>query len=165
MIDRHQLACHESSKIKSPCHIPTFASQLTEEYNVSARSAIHRLALSTRPNSLDYGLQVHLQTHFITASKCISNPARLDPPSTQNLGLPVHLHSISIAISECISQFTQSRPPSVCSNTVNYRLQLHLQTHSITASECISAFIQLSFSCAPRIALKHHLQPVQIHRG
>jgi len=26
MIDRHQPALHESSKVKSPCHIPTVAS-------------------------------------------------------------------------------------------------------------------------------------------
>jgi len=31
MIDHHQLARRESSKIKSPFHIPKFASQLTEE--------------------------------------------------------------------------------------------------------------------------------------
>jgi hypothetical protein len=30
-IDHHQLARHESLKIKSPCHVPIFASQLTEE--------------------------------------------------------------------------------------------------------------------------------------
>jgi hypothetical protein len=31
MIDRNQPARHECSQIKSPCHIPTFARQLTYE--------------------------------------------------------------------------------------------------------------------------------------
>jgi len=31
MIDRHQPALHESSKVKSHCHIPTVASELTDE--------------------------------------------------------------------------------------------------------------------------------------
>jgi len=40
---------------------------------------------------------------------------------------------------------------------------VHRQTHSITASECISKFSRLSFSDVSQIALKHHLQPVQIY--
>ena len=120
---------------------------------------------SASPNSLDYCLQVrmimastsaYLQTHTITASKCISKLARLQPPE-------VHLQTPSISISECISKFTLSRPLSVSPNTLDYRLQVHLQSRSITALECISEFTRSSFSGAPRIALKRRLQPIQIY--
>jgi len=47
---------------------------------------------------------------------------------------------------------------------LDYRLEVHLQTYSFTTSECICEFIPLSLSGAPRIAPKHHLQPVQIYR-
>ena len=194
IIDRHQLARNESSKIKSPCHIPTFSSQLIDEQRLSTPRAVHRPALSTcpiskvhlqthsimaskciskfarlqPPSSHNHSLQVHLQTRSITASKCISKPARWRPPSASpnslDNGLQVHLQTPSIAISECISKFTRSRPPSVCANTVDYYLQVHLQTSSITASECISEFTRSSFSGPPQIALKHRLQPVQIYR-
>jgi len=68
---------------------------------------------SASPNSLDYGLEVHLQTHSIPVSKL----AQLRPPSVSpNLlkyGVQLHLHTRLITISECISKFTWSRPPSV----------------------------------------------------
>jgi len=137
-----------------------------------ARSRPRSVSLS----SLNLVLQLHLQTRSITASKCISKLARLRPPQ-------VHLQTPSITISDCISKFTRSRPPSVSPNTLDYRLQVHrsrppsvfpntldyrlqvhLQSRSITASECISEFTRLSFSGAPRIALKRHLQPIQIYR-
>ena len=64
------------------------------------------------PNSLDHGLQVHLQTHSITASQCISKLSRSRPPTifpnTLDCGLPVHLQACSIIASECVSQFTRS---------------------------------------------------------
>jgi hypothetical protein len=190
---------HESSKVKSPCHIRTVASYLTDEKSPSTQSAIHRLPPSTRPNSLDYGLQVHLQTSSIaaskciskvarsrppiaspilldrglqvhlqtrssTASKCISKLARLQHPSSRDHGLQVHLHTRLITASKCISKLARSRPSSVSLNSPDYGLQAHLQTRSITASECIYEFTRSSFSGAPRIALKHRLQPVQIYR-
>jgi len=43
--------------------------------------AVHRPAPSTRPNSLNHGLQVDLQTHWITAFKCISEFTRSPSPS------------------------------------------------------------------------------------
>jgi len=114
--------------------------------------------------SVHQGLQVHPQTHSITASKCISKLARLRRPSSRELGLQLHLHTHSITISECISKFPRSGPPSVYLNPLNSGLQVHLQTGSIVASECFSEFTRSSFSGAPRIPLKHRLQPVQIYR-
>jgi len=87
-IDRHQPACQESSKVKSPCHIPTFASQLTDQQSLSTWLAVYQPPYSTclislnrglqsvSPKSLDYGLQGHLQPRSITASNCISELAR-----------------------------------------------------------------------------------------
>ena len=76
-IDRHQPAHHESSKVKSPCLIPTFASQQTDELSLSTRCAVHRppskyssnLARSRPSSSHDHGLHVQLQTQSLTASK------------------------------------------------------------------------------------------------
>ena len=119
---------------------------------------------SASPISLDHGLQVHLQTRSITASKCISNLARLRPAILHKHGLQVHLQTRSMTISECISKFTRSLPPSVSPNMLHYRHQVDLQTRLITASEYISEFPRSSSSGAPQIALKHHLQPVQIYR-
>jgi hypothetical protein len=102
-------------------------------------------------NSFDYGLQirilivskVHLQTRFITASKC----ARLRPPSacpkSFDHGLRVHLYVHLITVSKltqllppklarlwppkCISKLGQSWPPS----SHNHSLQMHLRVDSI----------------------------------
>jgi len=109
------------------------------------------------PNLLDHSLLVYLQTPIIMASNCIS-------PYTRDHDLQRHLETRSITISECISMFSRSGPRSVSPNTLDYGLQVHLKTRSIMASECISEFTRSSFSGAPRIALKHRLQPVQICR-
>jgi len=219
-IDRHQPARHESSKVKSPCHIPTFPSQLTAELSLSTQCAVHRprpctgpILLdyghpsshdhglqSVSPNSLDqslqvyvqtrplrhrsshgYGLQVYLQPHSITPSKSVQSwPPRVSPNSL-NPGFQVYFQTRSLTA----SKFARSRPPSASPNPLdhdcgvhlyvhsirsskcisNYArlLHAHLQSHSIMASECISGLTRLSFSDAPRIALKHRLQPVQIY--
>jgi len=56
--------------------------------------------------SLNHGLQVHLQTHSITASKCIYKLARLQPPSASPNSLDqshqVHLQTCSITPSKYI---------------------------------------------------------------
>jgi len=71
---------------------------------------------SVSPNSLNHGLQVHLQTRSITTSKCISKLTQSRPPSASltplDLSLRVHLQTRSIAASKCISEFTQSPSPS-----------------------------------------------------
>jgi len=156
-IDRHQPAFHESSQLNSPCHILSVASQLTDEQSLSTWRAVHRPPLSTRPISLDYGLQVHLQTRTITDSKCKS-------PNSHDRGLKVHLQTRTITASKCISEFPCSRPPSASLSSLHLGLQVHLQTRSITASKCISEFTRSSSSGAPRIADYHRVLPVQIYR-
>jgi hypothetical protein len=94
-----------------------------------ARSRPHSASLS----SLNLGLQLHLQTRSITASKCISKLARSRrsrPPSASlsslNLGLQVHLQTRSIMASKCISEFPPSRPPSASPNSLDHGLGVHL---------------------------------------
>ena len=119
-IDRHQPGIHESSKVKSPCHIPKVASQLTDEMSHSTRRAVHQPLPSTRPNWRDCGLQVRM----IIAYKCILNLARLRPPRLHNQVLKLH-----------ISKLARSRPPSASPNSLDHSLQVYLQTYSITATE------------------------------
>jgi len=120
-INCHQPARRESSNIKSPCHNPTVASQLTDKWSPNTRHAVHRQPPTARPISLNGFLQ------------SVS-------PNLQDDGLQVDLQTHSIMISECISKFTWSRLPSVFLNMLNYPLHVHLQTRSITASKCISDF-------------------------
>jgi len=129
---------------------------------------------SVSPNSLDHGLQVHLQTRSITASKCMPNSldhclqvyqqtrsitackfTRSWPPSA-------YLQTRSITASKSISELCRLLPSSASSKSLDYRLQAHLQSRSIMASEYISEFTRSSFSGTPRITLKHRLHPVQI---
>jgi len=100
-LQSHHSACHPSTASKYSSNIPQYPPP----------SASH--------NSLGHGLQVYLETHSITASKCISK-----------------VHSISA--SKCMSQLVRSLPPSPCPNSLCHGHRLHLQTRSITASECIS---------------------------
>jgi len=130
---------------------------------ISSNSLNHNLQLylhtrtitastSASLNSHDHNLGLHLYVHSITTSKRIFKYARLPPPSASG------------TIVECISKFTRSRLPIVFPSRLEYRLQVHLQSCSITALECISEFTRLSFSGAPRIALKCRLQAIQIYR-
>jgi len=182
-IDRHQPALHESSMVKSPCHIPTVASWLTDERSFSTRRAVHRLPPSTRPNSLNYGLQVHLQSHSNTASKCISKLARLHLPTSHHRGLEVHISKLAelwppcvgpnsldyglevrmIKASTCIYTLPWFLPPSASPNSLDHGHLVSLQPRSVTGSECIAEFTRSSFSRSPRIALQHSLQPIQIY--
>jgi len=70
----------------------------------------------TPPISRDRGLQVHLQTHSIMASNCISTLARFQPLSGHDHGLEVH-----------ISNLTGSRPPAV----IWYSPDVHEQSISL----------------------------------
>jgi hypothetical protein len=96
----------------------------------------------SRPNSaslssLHLGLQLHLQTRLIMASKCISQFTRSWPssacPQLLEHSLPAHLWVHSISVSNSISNLTWSRPPSASLNLLDYSLQDCL----ITASCCI----------------------------
>jgi len=187
MIDRHQAALHESSmmaslvifprirvnypmnRVLSPS-VPSIQCLLVrvQSHSITVSICISKPA-GLPPTSLhDRGLQVHLQTCSIMASKCISKlswsrPPRVSPNSL-NYGLHMPIPKLAWWQSRSASpKFTQSRPPSVSRNTLDYCFQVHLQTCSIMGSECISEFTWSSFSGAPRIALKHRLQPVHIY--
>jgi len=111
----------------------------------------NRPPLNTRPILLDHGLQVHLHTPSITASKCISKLARLRPPRPHYHGLPVHLQRCSITVSKCISKLARLWPQSVSPNLLSYGLL----THSITASKCISKFARLCTRSASVYPVDH----------
>jgi len=76
-------------------------------------------ASSASPNSLEHGLQLHLQTHLITASKCIS-------PNLLNHSLQLYLQIRSITTSKWISKLAPSRPRSVSLSSHGHRFQAHL---------------------------------------
>jgi len=149
---------------------------------IESQRAVNRSPPSTRPISLDHGLQVYLQTYSTTASKCISRLARLRPASWHNHGLQVHIsklarlrppsvspNSVDYGMHKCISKLTWSRSRSASLSSLDQGLQVYLQIHSITASKCISKvarswprsmsleFTRSWFSGAHRIALKHCL--------
>jgi len=105
---------------------------------------------SASPNSVDYGLQVYLQTRSITGSKCMSRLARSRPASSHDHGLQVHIsklarlrpaslspHSLDYGLHKCISNLPRSQSwcASLCS--LNHSLQVCLQIRSITPSKCI----------------------------
>ena len=147
-IDCHQPACHGSSKVKSPCLIPSSASQLGDELSLSIRHFINQPPPSTRPishehclqrispNSPNYGLQVHM----IMATKCICKLARPQPPWVSLNSLDYGLQVRTIMASKCISKPPRSpfRSASLCS--LDHSLRVYLQTHSITTSKYISKF-------------------------
>jgi len=101
------------------------------ESQLLSRLAPNRPLPSTPPISLDHTLQVHLQTRFIPASKCISECTRSWPPSASpNLfdhGRGVYLWIHSILDTKCVSEFTHSRPPSASLNSLDHGLRVHVQ--------------------------------------
>jgi len=119
---------------------------------------------------VDHGLQVHLPTRSITASKCISTLAWSRPlsvsPNLLNQGLQVHLW------------VTWSRPPSTSPNLLDHGLQGYLwvtrsrpessspNSRSSTASKCISNLVRLQPSSPSLSSLSHglpvHLQTCSI---
>ena len=119
---------------------------------------------------------MHLQTHSITASKCIAKLAPIRPPSSHDHDLQVHLQTRSITASKlvqswppsaylqtrlitasnCISNLTQSRPPSVSPNSLDYGLQVL----TILASKCFSKLAQ-SQSWSASLSLLD--QGLQVH--
>jgi len=101
---------------------------------------------SVSPNSLDYSLQVHLHTRLITASKCISKLGRLRPLSV--------LQTCSITA----SKFARSWPPSASTHSLDHGLQVHLHTGSIMASECISKLARSRPRSVSLSSLDRHVQ-------
>jgi len=105
-------------------------------------------------SSLDLCLQVHVQTHSITASQWIYIPDRSQPPSASlsllDLGPQLHLQTRSITASKFISEFTQSlspiastnlhthpSPQSVSLSSLEPSPQMHLRTPLIKPSKYI----------------------------
>jgi hypothetical protein len=113
-----------------------------------------------RPTSLhDHGLQVHLLTHMIRASKLAPLQPPTVCPNSDDFGLQVDLQTHSITASKCISQLARSRPPihlqthtitdsnfewswlpTISSNLLDHALGGCLYVYSITASKCISKY-------------------------
>jgi len=151
------------SKVKSPCYIPTVWSLLTNKWSLRTCRASHwplpdRPPPTIPPITLDHSLQVHLQTHLITASKCISKLVRSQPPSSSTKSLDhvlqVHLGLHLISASQCISKLTPSRPPIASeftqsqspvesSNWIDYGPGVYIWAHLILASKCTSNLAQL----------------------
>jgi hypothetical protein len=111
-------------KEKSPRHIPTVSSELSDEESLSTWGASHRPSPDWQyPNtpsiSLDHSMQMHLQSRSITATESISclldyilqirsiTPSKLARSSRNH----VHLQSRSMTAFECISKLTWSQPP------------------------------------------------------
>jgi hypothetical protein len=124
-IGHHEPSLHDSSKVKSPCHIPTVATKLPDEKSLTTRRTIHQLPPSTGPNSHDHGLQVYLQTPSSTVSKFVPSW----PPND-------YLQTRSITD----SKLAQSWPACASTYSLDPGLQVHLHTSWITALQCISEF-------------------------
>jgi hypothetical protein len=90
---------------------------------------------SASPNSLDHGLQMHLQTRSISASKCISELHDLQTRSITTSKCISEFNWISACM--CVSKLARSRPPSTS------------PVHTITASKFISKFSQSRVSRCP----------------
>jgi len=93
---------------------------------------------SPPPILQDCGLQVHLQTRSMPASKCTSKLTLSQPPrvfpNLHNYGLQVGM----ITTSKCISILAQSPPQRVSPNSHNYGLEVRI----IKASKYLSKFPQ-----------------------
>ena len=184
-IDCHQPALHESSKLQSACHIPTGASELTDELSLNTRRAIHQPASSTHPISLDHSFKLHisnlsrswppsvspdlldygLQVCTIMASKCISKLCWLWPPSSHDHGLQcISPNSLDQGIQVYLqprsiadSKFARSRSPSASPNLLAHDLGVHLKVHLITTPKCSSNDALLPLPSSSANSLDHSL--------
>jgi len=138
------------------------------ESRVPGTPPIDRLQVLLQ-SPLDHGLQVHLDTRLITASKWISElldyylemhletrsiTASSESPTSVHYSLQVHLLVHSITALQCISKLTRSLPPS----SHDHSFQVHLQTRSIMASKCISEYTRSWPASASLNLLDHGLQ-------
>jgi len=120
--------------------------------------------------SLDLGLQIHLQLNLIIASKLGQSwPPTASPHSLDHsLHVPIIIvqnciYTHSMVASNCISGFTSSRPPCASPNPLDHGLHVHLFVHMTAASKYFSESTQSSSSGTPQIALKYNLLLVQIY--
>jgi len=162
--------CNELSKIKSPCHIFTFASQLTDGWSLSTRSAIDRPHPNTGLLSLDHGLQsvstttlyYGLQVCTIMVFICICNLARAQPPTVCPNSLNYGVQFRTITAFKFISKHFRLPPPSASPKLLNHDLGVHLYVHSITASKGISNDARLPPPSASLSLLDYGLQVCSI---
>ena len=118
---------------------------------LSTRHSVLRPPLSSRPNTYDYGPQVHT----ILASKCISKLTWLHPPTSLDYSLQVHPlrrlitsskwisklaplrpqcaspHSLNHHLGVPISKLARAGPPSVSPNSLDHDVGVYLWVHSI----------------------------------
>ena len=79
------------------------------------------------PNTLDYHLQVHLQTRTITDSKFARSSPQTTSPNSLDDRPQVYLSIRSMTASKCISKVARSRPWNVSLSSLDYGLQVYLQ--------------------------------------
>jgi len=105
------------------------------------------------PNSIDYGLEVCLQTHTIIIAVCVSKFTGSWTPCVSSNS---HNNSVQLAhsrlpgtsptwmlmASKCVSVFTPLWLLCVSPIRLDFNLLVRLHTRSITASKCISYFTQ-----------------------
>ena len=107
-----------------PARRPSIASKYSDNHAGSRPPSVS-------PNSLEYGLQVHISI-LVQWRPLGASPNLLDH------GLQVYLQSRSGTASKCISKLTRSRSRSASLRSLDHGLQVYLQSHSITASKCKS---------------------------
>jgi len=114
---------------------PSWTYRLQILYLQVLLQSVSIVAWSSSANLLDCGLQLHLQTCSIMASKCISNVAQsqlpIASPNSLNCSLQLHLQTCSIAACMWISKLTPLRPPSASPNPLHQGLWLYRWVHSI----------------------------------
>jgi hypothetical protein len=128
MIDCHLPALHKSSLVKSPCHIATVASLITNQY--SKHPACHQSTAS-----------------MYSSNHCRSRPSTVPPKSLNNVlkvcssddhGLEVHIYNLTQSLPPSVSPFLLSHEASMF--TWLWPAHVRLKTCSITVSECRSKF-------------------------
>jgi hypothetical protein len=109
--------------------------------SIKASNRRSKLASVRHPSSHDHDLQVHLDTLWITASKCISKLTQLRPPIASpnwlHLGLQVHLQIRSITASKWSpnphNRGLGSRPRSSSPNSLYQGPSMYPKHHLIVS--------------------------------
>jgi len=99
-------------------------------------TVLHLVDTLASPTTLDYSLQVYLQTQLIITSNFLwSGPPYVSVISFDH-SFHVDLQTCSIAV----SKFTWSWHPRVLAILLGYCLPVYLQSYSIAISKCIFKF-------------------------
>jgi hypothetical protein len=120
---------------------PKSINHCVEVPTIKASKDISNVTVWWPPNLHYPVLQVYLQTHLNTASKCVSE--------LLYLGLQMHYQTHLITAFKCITKLASLQPPSLSLRSLNFGLQGHflvqldpglqvyLQTHLVTATKYI----------------------------